>query len=141
MLLLIAILAVAEPSRDDLSAMYAEMHDLRAECAEFRLDDGSFPPIDEIFPRGVPTDLWDNPYALTPAGHIRSRGANGIRENGVGDDWGTDLAPPVPIDHPGDQRFLLMIAGAGLGVLVIAYFVIRAMARTGYVSRDVGGSI
>ena len=141
MLLLIAILAVAEPSRDDLSAMLREMRDLRAECAEFRHDDGSFPPIDEIFPHGVPTDLWDNPYTLTSKGHIRSRGANGIRENGAGDDWGTDLAPPVPVDLPGDRPKMWIIGGVLVLALLIVYRIFQSSVRSGAMSRDVGGSI
>jgi len=141
MLTLAFILAVASPTRDDLSAMYAEMHALRAECAEYQRDDGSYPKLDEIFPRKTPEDAWGATYLLTQTGHIRSLGANGISENGAGDDWGTDLAPPVPIDHPEDRTLMWMIAGAGVGALVIAFFLVRAMARTGYVSRDVGGSI
>ncbi len=135
------ILAVSPPTRDDLSAMYAEMHALRAECAEYQLPDGTFPPLDEIFPHDVYADCWGNPYTLTDAGHIRSFGANGIRENGAGDDWGTDLAPPVPVDLPGARPELWVIAAGGLVALLIVFRLASAMLRTGSVSRDVGGSL
>jgi len=126
--------------------MYAEMLALREAAVEHRNAYGSWPTLAGLSGGAAPVDCWGSGYRLTSSGHVRSVGANGIDEGGLGDDWGTDFGPREAVVMPGESRALPWVVGGACALGLGAVFLTIATRRGRVIGaalseRGVGGSI